>query len=161
VKKAKGKAKKVTAVRAALHEGSTLLSSVCDGMGAVENAHRSYFDDGLRSRIDDSLNLDEATRSAHPQANRWDYVLGDQGTRKLFAVEPHSANTGEISVVIKKKAAALEHLRGHLRNGQVIDRWIWVASGTVRLVPLEKSKFQLDKAGIVLCGRRVMLKDIV
>lgn len=113
----KKKAAPQTPVRRALRLDSALLSLVCDGLSAVKKAHRDYFDAGIRTAFADSLELDEAVRQDHDRENRWDYLLGHAGSGAVVAVEPHTARDGEISTLIKKRAAAREQLRGHLREG--------------------------------------------
>ena len=53
-----------------------LLPLVANGLGALKNAHRGYFDAAIRQTFADSLDLDEAMQPDHEQANRWDYLLG-------------------------------------------------------------------------------------
>lgn len=75
----------------------------------------------VRSAFSDSLDLDEATRVMHPNDARWDYLLGHERSAQVIAVESHSAQTSEVSLVIAKRAASRRHLAGHLANGRVAD----------------------------------------
>lgn len=149
-----------TPLRAALRAESALQAAVKDGLGAVQSAHRGYFAEEIRSQFGDSLELDEAVRREHQQSNRWDYLLGHSQSGAVVGVEPHSAYTKEVSVVIAKRVAAMQHLRGHLRDGAKVAQWIWVASGRVDLVPFDRAKRRLDEAGITFVGGQVKAKDL-
>ncbi len=47
-----------------------------------------------------SVDIDAATVTIYAQANRWDYCISYKG--EAYFVEVHSANTGEVSTVLKK-----------------------------------------------------------
>jgi len=151
---------KKTPLRVALKKESPLLPLVVDGMGAVLNSHRDYFDSSIRSSFADSLELDEAVREGHEQENRWDYLLGHVPSGGVVAVEPHSAKHDEITTVIKKREAALGHLKEHLNNGVKITKWLWVASGKVQFANTEKAKLRLDQKGIQFVGTKVTAKHL-
>lgn len=154
------KAAPKTPVRRALRDDSSLADAVRNGMEAVENKHRQYFDPAIRSDFADSLDLDEALKAGHEQENRWDYLLGHDPTGLVVAVEPDSAKQAEISTVIKKRVAAREQLRRHLRDGARIAKWLWVASGNVHFADTEKAPRRLDQNGIEFVGKRVMAKHL-
>ncbi len=98
-----------------LREESSLLVSVEDGLGALRNPHRDYLDDAIRGAFADSLDVDEALKAGHEQENRWDYLLGHAPSAEVVALEPHSAKQDEITTVIKKRRAALDQLKDHLK----------------------------------------------
>ncbi len=150
----------VPPLRAVLLAESALQADVKEGLGAVKAAHRGYFAEELRARFGDSLDLDEAMRSSHAESNRWDYLLGHSPDGAIIAVEPHSARTDQVSVVIAKRRAALQHLRGHLRDGMTVAKWIWVASGRVDFLAFDRAKRRLDEAGIAFAGGQVKVKDL-
>ena len=149
-----------TPVRKALVENSALLPLVCDGMDAVETAHRNYFDTAIRSAFADSLELDEAVRKGREQENRWDYLLGHDPSGELVAVEPHSAKQDEITTVIKKRTAALQQLKEHFRDDVQVKRWLWVSSGKVQFADTEKARRRLDQSGIEFVGTKVAAKHL-
>ena len=154
------KAEPKTPVRRALVKDSTLLPSVADGIGAVEAAHRIYFDIAIRTTFADSLELDEAVKQGHEQENRWDYLLGHEPSGEVIAVEPHSAKQDEISTVIKKRFSARAQLKNHLRDGVTVKKWLWVASGKVHFADTEKTKRLLDQNGIEFVGKKVTAKHL-
>lgn len=47
-----------------------------------------------------SVDIDSCVTKKYPQANRWDYAICYDG--EVFFVEVHSANTGEVSTVLRK-----------------------------------------------------------
>lgn len=154
------KAAKKTPVRVALLLDSSLRPLVVDGLSAVKVAHRDYFEVAIRSAFADSLDLDEALQQGHEQENRWDYLLGHSPSGGVIAVEPHSAKQDEITTVIRKRAAAREQLKGHLRDGVLIVKWLWVASGKVHFADTEKVRRLLDQNGIEFVGTRVSSKHL-
>lgn len=129
-------------------------------MGAVKAAHRSHFDDAIRSTFADSLELDEAMKAGREEENRWDYLLGHAPSGKVVAVEPHSAKRDQIRAVIKKLLAATEQLREHLRDDARIAKWLWVASGKIHFADTEKVRRLLDQNGIEFVGPKVTSKHL-
>jgi hypothetical protein len=152
------KARVKTALKRALRDDSSLHAAICPGLNAVDAAHREYFDETIRPSFEDSLDLDEALKPGHEQEHRWDYLLSHAPSNEVVAVEPHSAKQDEISTVIRKRSAARQHLMPHLKDGAVISRWLWVASGKVHFADTEKTRRLLDQNGIQFVGRKVMGK---
>lgn len=152
--------KKASPVRAALRADSSLQKLVHDGLGAVKQVDRQHFHDEIKTEFADSIDIDDALKEGNEQMNRWDYLLGHKPKNAVVAIEPHSANTKEVSVVINKKKKALEQLKAHLRPDAQIAKWFWVSSGPVNIVPLENKKFLLDQNGIQLIGRVLQKKHL-
>lgn len=50
--------------------------------------------------VEGSVDIDSTTSALYPRDSRWDYVIGFNG--KVIFVEVHSANTGEVDVVLRK-----------------------------------------------------------
>jgi hypothetical protein len=148
-----------TPIRAALRSESTLQAAVHDGIDALEG-NRDILHEKIRPAFGDSLGLDAALERPHPSDHRWDYLLGHKSSCKLIAVEPHSAHTSQVPVLIAKKKAALEQLRPHLRDGQSVDHWLWVASGSVQILDLDKARRRLDQHGITFVGRQVLARHL-
>jgi len=55
---------------------------------------------GNTSECSGSVDLDETTKPKYPQDNRWDYIFCYK--KEVFFIEVHSANTGEVSTVLRK-----------------------------------------------------------
>jgi hypothetical protein len=141
-----------TPIRVALVAASHLHPHVLDGLRAVSKVDKRLIDEAIRSFFLDSIDFDAAVRSQNPGANRWDYLLGLGEPGLVVGLEPHSASTSEVSVVIAKRRAALDQLRPHLNTGTRIAEWFWVASGRVDFVPHDKVVLQLQQAGITFVG---------
>lgn len=62
--------------------------------------YRNKVEMGNTRQCGGSVDIDGATVAIYPQANRWDYCFSYKG--EVFFVEVHSANTGEVSTVIRK-----------------------------------------------------------
>lgn len=149
-----------TPVRGALKEDSNLQPLVQDGLGALEKSHHNYFDASIRADFADSLDIDKALRKGREHENRWDYLLGHASSGQVIAVEPHTAKQDEITTLIRKREAAREQLRDHLRDGAKIAKWLWVATGKVHFADTEKEKLRLDQKGIEFVGKVVMPKHL-
>lgn len=52
------------------------------------------------SKCNGSLDIDSCTIAKYPQENRWDYAISFNS--QVYFVEVHSANTAEVSTVLKK-----------------------------------------------------------
>lgn len=149
-----------TPVRRALREGSALLSSVADGLGAVKNAHRGYFDHGSDATSPTAWTWTRRWSGTTSKRTAGDYLLGHAPSGEVVAVEPHSAKQDEITRVIQKRAAAREQLRTHLREGARVTKWLWVASGKVHFADTEKARLRLDQNGIEFVGTKVAAKHL-
>lgn len=149
-----------TPLRAALMAKSSLHPSVQDGLGAVLNAHRNYFEKSTRTSFADSIDFDAAMKEGHEQENRWDYLLGHISSGRIVAIEPHSAKQDELSTVIAKRKAANIHLRDHVKEGVRVAKWLWVASGKVQFADTEKARRLLDQNGIEFVGGKVLEKHL-
>jgi len=147
-------------VRSALREGSSLQKAIRDGLGAVKRQDRDCIESSIRAVFADSVDIDEALRRGRERENRWDYLLGHSPSGCVVGVEPHSAKDDEVNTVIRKRRAALEHLKDHLRPGAKVQKWLWVASGKVKFADTEQKRRQLDQHGIEFVGPRVMAKHL-
>ncbi len=101
------------------------------------------------------MNLDDALKLQYPSEPRWDYLLGSRQSGSITAAEMHSAKTDQVTRVIAKKRAAIVQIRTEFAPGVRVNRWIWVAGGRVRFARTEKTRLQLDQAGIEFVGRVV------
>lgn len=142
-----------THLKEALNEESPLRDLVETGMGAFTRGHGKLIAEEQRSRIGDSLDLDAASKSEHPQANRWDYIISIPDLQTFAGIEPHRAKDDEITVVIQKKEHADEYLRSHLRHGCRITKWFWVTEGRVSFSKMDRAHRRLDQRGVKFVGR--------
>lgn len=148
-------AKTLILLKSAILPTSNLQAKIEPNAEAMKKADRKLIKKSERSKIGDSLDLDEAFRQAYPQENRWDYLLSVPTSSRIVGVEPHSAKDGEVSVVIAKKRSSTLRLQGHLIPQQRIAAWIWVASGTVEFSIMDRARRQLAQNGITFAGRMV------
>jgi hypothetical protein len=132
---------------------STLRPHIRNGLQALKAADVALIALAERRRVGDSLDLDEAARLAHPNANRWDYLLCIPDISEIVGLEPHSAKDSEIGVVAAKRRWAVEFLRDHLPPGKRVSKWYWVTGGNVRFGVMERARRQIDQEGILFAGR--------
>ena len=137
----------------ALVAGSSLRARVSNGIGAVHNNDRTLIVVSERPRVGDSLDLDEATRVAFPNAHRWDYLLSIPDISQIVGIEPHSATDREIRVVIAKRRHAIDYLRDHLPQKHRVEKWFWISHGSVGFTKMERARRLLDQNGISFEGR--------
>lgn len=138
---------------------STLRPHVKAGVSAVIPKDRVLLSPSVKSLIGDGLNLDAATAAASPNDNRWDYILSVPSKKLLVGVEPHSAGDGEVKVLIKKKANAIDVLRSHLTPGRSVAAWYWVTHGRVAFSQMDKIVRVLNQNGIAFRGRGLKSLD--
>jgi hypothetical protein len=96
-----------------------------------------------------SVEIDKAVEKLYPQENRWDYALCY--AEKVYFVEIHSADTSEVSVVLKK----FEWLKKWLREkAPLIERlkaeqpYFWVQSGHYDILKGSRQSKQIAAAGL-------------
>jgi len=147
-------------VKAALKTVSSLQTKVQEGLGALTARDKQFVEEAVRPSFADSLEIDENLKQDNDQANRWDYLLGHAESAQVVGLEPHSAYTKEVRVVVAKKKAALQQLRKHLNSGVTVSAWFWVASGRVDFVPHEKIVRRLDQEGITFVGGVLRAKHL-
>ncbi|WP_394828741.1 hypothetical protein [Pendulispora albinea] len=104
--------------------------------------------------------MDDAIEKGHEREPRWDYLLGHRETTKIVGLEPHSAETSEISTVIRKRKHAREQLAEHFRPGVEVAEWFWVASGRVSFLAHEKATLSLAQNGITFVGTKLLAKHL-
>jgi len=136
-----------------LRSNSTLQKAVQGGINALAS-NRDILHKEIQSAFGDSLD------HAHPNDPRWDYLLGHTPSCALVGIEVHPARTDQVSAVIKKRQAALRQLRPHLMDGRCVDRWLWVASGSVQILDLDKERQRLDQRGITFVRRQVLARHL-
>lgn len=142
----------------ALKKESVLQGGIHNGAGAIARKHHAMIAEDQRARIQDSLDLDAATKAGREQEHRWDYLVSISSPEKLVGIEPHTAADKEISVMVKKKANAIALLREELRPGIRVASWHWVTTN-VAFSKTEGSRRALDQSGIKFHGRIIRNLD--
>jgi hypothetical protein len=95
------------------YSGKVVLSGTCEG----------------------SVDIDAAVTTKYPTDSRWDYAIGYKA--KIYFVEVHSAQTGEVSFVLKKlkwlKGWLSEHA-AEMEKHKGEPAFTWIQSGSFRIL---------------------------
>ncbi len=121
------------------------------GLQALERDHSKKVRDYKNDKLEGSLDLDQCVKSIYPNSNRWDYIIG-YNSKALF-VEVHSAQTGEVTTMIKK----LNWLKDWLNTKapglkKIKDKqtpFIWLSSSKVDIPRYSSEYKRLAAAGII------------
>lgn len=98
-----------------------------------------------------SVEIDEATREKYPDATRWDYAFDYRN--EVFYVEVHSAETGEVSRMLRK----LQWLRDWLHaaaprinalTAKSRPAFYWVQSGRYSILPGSSQERKIIQLGL-------------
>jgi hypothetical protein len=130
------------------------------GKQALSKAHRAQVVCEDEARWTGSIELDEALKKMpeHAAASRWDYGLGYKdpaGLESALWVEVHSAETGEVSTVLKKLKWLKDYLPAKCPELWALTlkapgklRFVWVASGRCAILPNSPQMRALRPAGL-------------
>ncbi len=105
-----------------------------------------------------SVNIDACVKNSYPNDARWDYVFGYKN--RIYFIEVHPANTGEVKTIIKK----LEWLKKwRKRSSPKLEAlkdssvYYWIASRNVAILKGSKYSRELAKKGILGPRSRINL----
>jgi hypothetical protein len=101
------------------------------------------------SKCKGSLEIDECTRVIHPRENRWDFAIGYD--TEVYFIEFHSAETGEVSTVLKKLSwlkTWLNEQAPELLKLKAKQPYFWVQSGRFSILKGSKQYRDIAKAGL-------------
>lgn len=106
---------------------------------------------GDTTKCEGSVDIDGCTTTNYPQSNRWDYCFSYKS--EVFFVEVHTANTAEVSTVLRKlqwlrdwlnhEAPELAKLRAQSRNP-----YYWIQSSKFNIPKTSKQYRQVVQEGI-------------
>lgn len=146
---------------------SDTLRSVCEkssilrpylnvGLGAFDNNERKKIKVPSTSRLNCSVNLDNAAKSTYSHENRWDYALDYAG--KTFFIEIHPAHTSEIDCMVKKVIFVkrwLSLVAPEMLELPGAKEFYWVSSGTtdLRILPNSTQGRKLALHKIISVGQ--------
>ncbi len=108
-----------------------LKGTLRPGLQALSAANKAHVNLESETKLLGSVDVDTALKKTHPQAARWDYVVGKkQGeSAHLHWIEVHPASsTGNIAEI----EAKLVWLTGWMRGTPLLNyprNVVWVASG--------------------------------
>jgi hypothetical protein len=98
--------------------------------------------------LNGSVDIDACTTRKYPNANRWDYALAY--SQKVYFIEVHSANTNQVSTVLRK----LQWLKDWLiSNAPEINKlkaqqpYYWIMSNNNHIRGSSKAR-QISQAGL-------------
>ena len=104
-----------------------------------------------------SVDIDACTTRLYPQSNRWDYALCYES--KVYFVEVHSANSGEVSTVLRKlqwlkdwlneKAPEINKLKAPIP-------FYWVQTSDYKIPKASPQYRQIIKAGLKPIAKLVL-----
>ena len=89
----------------------------------------------LTDHCEGSVDIDAALAKKYPAANRWDYAIGYKS--KIYFVEVHSANTSEVSVVLKKLQWLKDWLNEkapEMNRHKGVPSFTWIQSGNFNIL---------------------------
>jgi hypothetical protein len=100
------------------------------------------------SHCSGSVDIDKCTSSKYPQSNRWDYALCYKS--EVFFVEVHTANTGEVSTVLRKLQWLKDWLNSEAPEINKLKAkntpFVWIQSNSCHIKG--KQNFKAAQAGI-------------
>lgn len=108
------------------------------GIGALKGSDRQCVKVPDTKLLGGSLALDDAAKTTHPHANRWDYAIEYAGN--TFFIEVHPASTSEIDCVIGKVVFVNNWLKNNYPEILALPQkeagarcFYWVSSGATDL----------------------------
>jgi hypothetical protein len=103
-------------------------------------------------KCEGSVDIDAAVKSVYPEESRWDYAIGYDG--KTYFIEIHSAETSQITPVLKKHTWLKDFLAAKAPELNKEDkRFYWIASGRNHILKGSVQERKLAQSGIMLVGQ--------
>jgi hypothetical protein len=88
----------------------------------------------------------------YPEESRWDYAIGYDG--KIYFIEIHSAETSQVTPVLKKYTWLKDFLAAKANGLNKEDkRFYWIASGRNHILKGSVQERKLAQSGIMLVGQ--------
>ena len=106
-----------------------------------------------------SIDIDLCTNKKYPQDNRWDYAVCYNS--EIFFIEVHSAQTGEVSTVLRKFQWLkdwLNHTAPEINNLKAKGKTIfyWVQSKNFQILPGSSQYKQAKLAGLLPVSKVIL-----
>ncbi len=97
-------------------------------------------------------NVEVNSEKIYAQACRWDYAIGYDG--KIYFIEVHSAETSQVTQVLKKHTWLKDFLVAQAPELNKGDKhFYWIASGRDRIMKNSAYKRRIAQQGITLVGQ--------
>jgi len=126
------------------------------GLQALGN-HSKKIEVSDTSKCEGSVEIDRCVESKYPQDNRWDYTLSYKG--KVYFVEVHSAETSEVSVVLKKLQWLKDWLNQQaplIKKLSTDEPYCWIQSGRYNILKGSKQERLLAQKGLKLISKLIL-----
>ncbi len=101
------------------------------------------------SKCEGSIDIDACTTAIYPNANRWDYALAYDS--KVYFVEVHSAETSEVSVVLRKLQWLKDWLNEKapkVRELKAEQPYYWIQSGKFSILKNSPQAKTIAQSGL-------------
>lgn len=103
------------------------------GLQALLEGDRNRIQTAHPRNLRGSVNVEECLTKRYPTQRQWDYAVGFQPANLegevIYWIEVHSANEGEVTVVLGKLSALKSWLEGNGRRLKAMRRsFIWISS---------------------------------
>lgn len=120
------------------------------GLQALSKFFRAKIQATDTNKLGGSVDLDECVKHIYPNENRWDYILGYSGM--AYFIEFHSANTGEVSVMLNKLSWLKNWLHTHAPEINKIkatqSAFIWIQSNGNHILKNSSQERRIAQAGL-------------
>lgn len=137
-------------------KNTALAPYVKEGLTALANGDIGHIEKQQRSRCHQCANFEKYVKeSVNQNVPTWDYLVS-VGTSLRYsetdALEVHRCEPEQVATVLAKLEWSDNHLRENFPDVDV-QRWIWIASGSVGIVDGTPESFQLAQSGITLVSK--------
>ena len=142
--------KGVNGFQNAVENTPEIANAYCSGLQAFREYSKKI---QLTSTLscEGSVDIDASVIQLHPQTNRWDYCFSYRG--EVFFVEVHSANTGEVDVVLRKLQWLKDWLHGRAPRINALKAknthpYYWIQSNGFHILKNSPQYRRVIQAGI-------------
>ena len=141
-------AKKTLTFKQAVEATPDVENGYQKGLGAF-GPYSNKINAADKRLLNGSVDIDACTTVKYPNANRWDYALAYN--QKVFFVEVHSANTSQVSVVLRKLQWLKDWLNSdapEIKKMRAQQPYYWIMSNNNRILRGSSQARQLSQAGL-------------
>jgi hypothetical protein len=99
--------------------------------------------------LNGSVDIDTCTTRKYPNANRWDYALAY--SQKVYFVEVHSANTSQVSTVLRKLQWLKDWLNSdapEINKLKAQQPYYWIMSNNNQILRGSSQARQISQTGL-------------
>lgn len=103
-----------------------------------------------RSGLSGSVELDKCVERLYPSENRWDYIVCYK--EQVYFIEVHSAETGEVDVVLRKKRWLIDWMNDNAPEVKRLSAnapYYWIQSGRYNIPKHTPQYRRLAQAGLL------------